>query len=98
MLESSETTPLAYNGGPRGSSRSNSSRRGSSNVTHYAAVAVSEGASLTAGKNSGRRGAVGAVGVLIVFGLAVSTLQQQEQRQQSSCCDNTYRGVFQQVR
>ena len=100
MARTSETTPLNGDGGLRSSSRSGGSRRGSRHAHRYAAVPVSEVAAreVPSGSVGTRRRAFGAVGVLLAFGLAVSTLQQQQQQQMSKPVGNTYRGMLQQVR
>ena len=113
MARTSETTPLNGDGGLRGSARSGgSSRRGSRYAHCYAAVPVSEvrapaeGGSLPSGieaqdlgARSSRRRAFGAAGVLLAFGLAVSTLQQKQQMTMTSKpVGSTYRGMLQQVR
>lgn len=114
----SETTPLiAGAAGLRGTTRSSSRRGGNIRAHHqYAAVAVfeveasGEAGSPPAERKSGdlvnsRRRAVGSVGILLTFGLAVVTLHQKQQlkqqlknQQQTRPYGNTYRGMFQQVR
>eukprot|EP00752_Nemacystus_decipiens_P007679 g6864.t2 len=107
MARTSETTPLNAGGGRRGSARVGS-RWGSRYAHRYAAVPVAEAAAAlerpggmeahsSSSSSSSRRRAVGAVGVLLAFGLAVSTLQQKQQMMTSKPLGSTYRGVLQQV-